>query len=261
MSAHRCSIKVVLMNTLRSNTRTFGQPARALPSACISTTIGITRRTALGRASVLGWSTLAAAWSGSAAAHFWDTKPASQWTPEEIAELAANSPWAKQVTALYRVAMDSDRPPPGSEVQQGRGEAKVGECGLVNCGNIMPGKVTEIWDSAQPIREAIHPAIPPELNRRYVISIRGLEGEYPLDRLEAGSDLSAKGKSPIQPGPGMVRQRNNSLLFSFSRELLPLEPSDKDVQFSVRTGANLTNTLVRAIFNPKDMVYRGMIAL
>ncbi len=129
------------------------------------------------------------------------------------------------------------------------------------CGSIMPGKVTVIWESAQPIREAIHPAIPPELNGRYVISIRGLEGEYPLDRLEAGSDLSAKGKSPIQPGPGMVRARNNTILFSFSRELLPLESSDKEIQFNVRTGANLTNTLVHATFNPKDMLYRGMLAL
>ncbi len=157
--------------------------------------------------------------------------------------------------------MDSDRPPPGSEVQQGRGEAKVGECGLVPCGSIMPGKVTVIWESAQPIREALHPAIPADLNRRYVISIRGLEGEYPLDRLEDGANLSARGKSAIQPGPGMVRRRNNSILFGFSRELMPLEANDKDVQFTVRVGPSLSATLVRAVFNPKDMLYRGTLAL
>ncbi len=49
----------------------------------------------------LAWSSLGA----MAAAHFWDSKPASQWTPEEIAELVANSPWAKQVSAQYRVAI------------------------------------------------------------------------------------------------------------------------------------------------------------
>lgn len=232
------------MITLRSNKRGFDR-------------VVMTRRAALGLTSFLGWSSL----SHAAAAHFWDTKPASQWTPEEIAELAANSPWAKQATAQYRTAVDGERPRPGSEPQQGRGEATVGECGLVACGGIMPGKVTVIWESAQPIREALHPAIPPDLNRRYVISIRGLEGEYPLDRLEAGADLSAKGKPPIQPGPGMVRQRNNSVLFGFSRDLLPLEASDKDVQFTVRTGASLTATLVRATFNPKDMIYRGTLAL
>jgi hypothetical protein len=221
----------------------------------------MTRRTALGLTSFLGWSALAAPRSRSAAAHFWDTKPASQWTPQEMAELAADSPWAKQVTAQYRAAMDDGRPRPGSELQQGRGEAKVGECGLVPCGSIMPGKVTVIWESAQPVREAIHPDIPAELNRHYVISIRGLEAEYPLDRLEAGSDLSARGKSPIHPGPGMVRRRNNSILFGFSRESLPLEAGDKDVQFTVRIGANLTATLVHATFNPKDMLYRGTLAL
>jgi hypothetical protein len=245
------------MITLRNQQPAFGQAACELPSAQAPATGLITRRTALCLASFLGWTSL----SRAMAAHFWDSKPASLWSPEEIAELTANSPWAKQVSAQYRVAMDSNRPPPGSELQQGRGEAKVGECGLVPCGSIMPGKVAVIWESAQPVREAIHPAIPPELNGRYVISIRGLEGEYPLDRLEAGSDLSAKGKSPVRPGPGMVRRRNNTILFSFSKELLPLEANDKDVQFNVRTGANLTNTLVHATFNPKDMIYRGTLAL
>jgi hypothetical protein len=76
---------------------------------------------------------------------------------------------------------------------------------------------------------------------------------------QAGSDLSAKGKPPIQVG--LVRQRNNSWLFGFSKELLPLDATDKDVQFNVRTGANLANNLVHATFNPKDMTYRGALAL
>ena len=177
--------------------------------------------------------------NGEAAGHFWDTKLPSQWTPEEIAQLAANSPWAKQVTAQYRAAMDLDnaRPRPGTELQQGRGEAKVGECGLVPCAAIMPGKVAVIWESAQPIREAIHPVIPRELNGRYVISVRGLEGDYSLERLASGSDLSAKGKPPVEAG--LVRQRNNTYLFGFSKELMPLTAADSEVQFSVRTGANL----------------------
>jgi hypothetical protein len=197
--------------------------------------------------------------TGAAAAHFWDAKPSSQWTPEEIAELAGNSPWAKQVTAQYRTSREDLRPRQDSEPVQGRGETKLGPCGLVPCGQIMPGTVTVIWESAQPIREALHPVIPPEFNGRYVISIRGLEGDQVTDRLAAGSDLSTKGKPPIQPG--MVRQRNNSWLFGFSKELLPLDTHDKDVQFNVRTGASLTESLLRATFNPKDMIYRGVLAL
>jgi hypothetical protein len=213
----------------------------------------VTRRNALGLLSLLGCSTLAAA------GHFWDAKPSSQWSPEEIAELAGNSPWAKEVTAQYRVGLEDTRIQPGSEPVQGRGEARAGECGLVPCGSIMPGKVTVVWESAQPIREALHPVISTELNGRYVISIRGLEGQYSLDQLEAGSDLSAKGKSPVQPG--LVRQRNNSYLFGFSKDLMPLGVTDKEVLFTVRTGPRLESTLLRATFNPKDMIYRGALAL
>ena len=195
-----------------------------------------------------------------AANHFWDSKPASQWDPDEIAEMLGDSPWGKQVAAQYRAALEDDtRARPGTELQQGRGEAKVGECGLVPCGAIMPGKVAVVWESAQPVREAIHPQIPAEMNGHYVISVRGLEGQYSIDRLSDGSELSARGKPAIQPG--FVRQRNASWLFAFSKDLMPLDVNDKDVQFVVHTGANLSVTLVRATFNPKEMIYRGMLAL
>jgi hypothetical protein len=196
--------------------------------------------------------------TSTAAAHFWDSKPAAQWTPEEMAQFTTNSPWAKQVMAQYRAAIDGLSLGPNSEPVQGRGEARAGACGLVPCGSIMPGAVTVIWESAQPVREALHPVIPAQFNGRYVISIRGLEGEQTLDHLEEGALLSAKGKPAIQTE--VVAQRNGSYLFGFSRELMPLSAADKDVQFAVRTGPNLTETLVRATFNPKEMIYRGELA-
>jgi hypothetical protein len=217
----------------------------------------MTRRSALGLTSLAGL--LFVPGRVAAASRFWDSKPASEWIPDELAEITSKSPWAKQVAAQYRAAMDDVRLQPGSEPVQGRGEARVGECGLVPCSSIMPGKVIVIWESAQPIREALHPRIPPEMNDRYVISVRGLAGEHALDRLAAASDLSAKGKPPIQAG--LVRQRNNTYLFGFSKELMPLDARDKDVQFTVRTGANLTATLLRATFNPAEMIYRGTLAL
>jgi len=195
----------------------------------------------------------------AAAGHFWDSKPASQWTADEVAELAAKSPWAKPTMAQYRQALEDLAPGPGSEPEQGRGEAKAGACGLVTCGQIMPGQVTVIWESAQPIREALHPVIPPQFNGRYVISIRGLEATQSLDKLEAGAQLSVKGKSPVQAG--VVAQRNSSYLFGFTRELIPITSDDKEVQFIVRTGPDLRGTLVRATFNPKEMMYRGSLSL
>jgi hypothetical protein len=80
-----------------------------------------------------------------------------------------------------------------------------------------------------------------------------------LDKLEAGAELSVKGK-PAVPA-GVVAQRNNSYLFGFSKELTPIAADDKEVLFIVRTGPDLKGTLVRATFNPKEMLYRGTLAL
>jgi hypothetical protein len=240
-------------------------PVPAPPAGAITTAPAgaITRRSALGLttgavSTACAIATLLCApRRGSASSHFWDTRPAAQWTPEEIVQLTANSPWAKTVTAQYRAAMDDLRPQP--EPEPGRGEQKVGECGLGPCGSIMPGKVAVIWESALPIREALHPVIPPEFNGHYVISIRGLEGEQTSERLKAGADLSAKGKPPLQPG--LVGFRNGTWIFGFSRDQLPLDTGDKDVLFTVRVGATLSATLLRAAFNPKEMIYRGALAL
>ena len=43
--------------------------------------------------------------------------------------------------------------------------------------------------------------------------------------------------------------------------MMPLTAGDKEVQFNVRTGARLTETLVHAVFNPKEMIYRGALAV
>ncbi len=215
------------------------------------------------RRALLGAISLAALGAGarrlSAASPFWETKPSSQWTTEEMAELINKSPWAKQVLAQYRAAMDDPRIQAGAEPVQGRGEARAGECGLVPCSSIMPGKVVVIWESAQPVREVLHAPIPAEMNGRYVISVRGLAGDYAGDKLAATSDLSAKGKPPVQAG--IVRRRNSTWLFGFSKELVSLNRDDKDVQFTVHTGSKMTDTLLRATFQPKEMIYRGVLAV
>ena len=218
----------------------------------------IGRRAALSRLGVgfIGAIAFRNAWG---APHFWEARPASQWSGEEVAQLVTSSPWAKQVTAQYRVALEGLGPRPDSQPRNDRGGGRGGECGLVPCGDIMPGTVVVIWESAQPVRDGLHPRIPPEFNGHYVLSIRGLAGEFTEEGLLQGASLTAKGKSPLRAD--LVRRRNNSWLFGFDAELLPLVASDKDVQFSVRIGANFSNTLVRAGFNPKEMIYQGSLAL
>jgi hypothetical protein len=218
---------------------------------------GVSRRAAIraGMAAMTGMFWCAP--RGMAASRFWESRPVSQWTADEVAQISVNSPWAKQVTAQYRAAYGERRP--DSEPVQGRGESRVGECGLVPCGDVQPGTVTVIWESALPIREALRSAIPPEYNGHYVISMRGLAGEQTPDRLKAAAELSAKGKAALQPG--LVSRRGGTWLCGFSREMMALDAGDKEVRFTVRTGADLTATLLRATFSPKEMIYRGGLAL
>ncbi len=219
------------------------------------TTGGISRRRAL----FSGGIALVSGRALVAASPFWKTKPAGQWTPDELSEMITHSPWAKEVSAQYRAAMDDVRIQPGAAPVQRPGAQMAGECGLVPCSNVMPGKVIVLWESAQPIQEALHPEEPPDFNGRYIISIRGLAGDYTPARLKAGSDLTAKSRPPLQPG--VVARRNNTWLFGFSREMVPLNKDDRDVQFTVRIGANFSDTLLRATFAPKDMIYRDELAL
>ncbi len=204
--------------------------------------------------------TLCAFWETVAvAADFWKSRPPALWTPDEIGEIATKSPWAKQTIAQYRAAMDDVRIQPGAPPVERSRDGTVGECGLVPCSNIMPGKVVVIWESAKPIREALR--IPPDrdLVDRYALSVRGLAGDYVPNMLKAGTNLAAKGRSPLQPG--VVFQRHHTWVFGFSKEMLPLEVSDKEVTFTIRIGANLSNTLLRATFNLKEMIYQDELAL
>ncbi len=219
------------------------------------TTKVVSRRQAL----VYAGAALALGRASFAASDFWKDRPASRWTPDEITQMITRSPWAKQVIAQYRVPLDDIRIQPGTPLVKRPGPPVAGECGLMPCSNIMPGRVIVIWESAQPIQEAIHPVEPPDFNGRYIISIRGLEGEYTAPRLKAGSDLTVKGHPPLQTG--VVARRNNTWLFGFSREMLPLTTKDREVKFSVRVGENFSDTLVRATFDPKEMVYRDELAL
>ncbi len=219
----------------------------------------MTRREVLELSSLLAFGAARLPNAYGASARFWESRPASQWTPEETQEFLNRSPWAKEVTVQYRAAMDDIRIQPGREPVQGRGEQRAGECGLVPCSSVMPGRAIVLWESAQPVQEALHPVEPRVFNGHYVISVRGLVGGHTLPDLQEGSDLSAKGRPPVQPG--VVQMRSNTYLFGFSKDLISFDASDRDVQFTVRTGPDLKMTLLRATFYPKEMIYREALAV
>jgi hypothetical protein len=225
-----------------------------------------------------------------AASDFWNRKQPSEWTEEEVHRLMNKSPWAKEVNA--GALPDRNRltgAPPAPDVAGGG--AGRGMTGAPSGYNIGSGEerrergarpataVTIRWESAQPILEATKEKLPAAFNGHYVLAVAGLPLEWGLERagrgrrgtaddqavrlsdlierLQSGATLGAKGKDP--EGAGIVRRApsDESWLFGFSRELLPLTRADKDIEFSLNSGP----MVVKAKFQPAEMMYRGQLAL
>lgn len=263
------------------------------------TTLTFTRRRALGTSAglLLGAQTLPLA---LAASDFWNKKPVSAWSSEEIAQLLARSPWAKEVNAEFE--LDSDYTANGSSAPSiGRG----GLIGAPGTGTNAPAQVevgrdrsdaprgarrrapvTVRWESAQPILDASGAPLPPDLPDRFVLSVsglplgvmerrrRGMEAEpisadprentpaarqrRMVDQLQASATLEAKGKEAAQPGiVRPVPRMPGTYLFAFSKELLPLNARDREIVFTLKTAL----MSVRAKFEPKEMLYRGQLAI
>ena len=227
-----------------------------------------------------------------AASDFWNRKQPSEWTTDEIHRLMSKSPWAKEVNAGVQPDPKSlTGAPPSPDVPGGGpGRGMGGPGGYGGGYNVGYGRerrergarattaVTIRWESAQPILEATKEKLPPQFNGHYVLMVAGLPLEWGLEgagrgsrnpedasvrlsdlveRLQAGAALGAKGKDP--EGAGIVRRApsDEGWLFGFSRELLPLTRADKDIEFSLNSGP----MVVKAKFEPAEMMYRGQLAL
>ncbi len=66
-----------------------------------------------------------------------------------------------------------------------------------------------------------------------------------------------KGKEQTQPGLVEYSKDGATIFFGFAKELFPLTNTDKDVQFMINTG----DLRIRAKFEPKEMIYKGKLAL
>ena len=229
----------------------------------------------------------------AAAAEFWEKKPPSEWTSEEIDRLITKSPWAKEVTADYAPENGSGSGPLGGSAP-GSGRPRVGIGGIPglggrggrgNRGGERQGgassyKGTVRWESAKPILEAMKAPLPEQFANHYVISVNGIpllggnhqtsQGDAdetdsrrpsqddPFDNLKQFTTLQPKGKELVQAG--VVHRQvssGSSFLFGFSSELLPLSTDDSEVVFSTRLG-QLT---VKARFSFKEMLYHRELAL
>lgn len=234
-----------------------------------------------------------------AASDFWNKKNPSAWSSQEIAQLTSHSPWAREVNAEFE--FDSDYTTNGSEGPGiGRGGAIVApgtgsgaspqiELGRDRNDNQRGARhrepVTVRWESAQPILDALGIPLSADFQGRYVLSVSGLplgimdrhrrgastelradpDENTPaarqrrmIEQLKLSATLEARGREPEQPGlVKAVPRTPGTYLFGFSKELLPLTQNDRDVAFTLRTAL----MSVRAKFEPKEMIYRGQLAL
>jgi hypothetical protein len=138
------------------------------------------------------------------------------------------------------------------------------------------------WDSAQPILDALATPLKSELKGRYAISVSNLpvglmqgrrSGQNPaaieedrspvaiqlrmIEELKGAATLEVKGKDPAQAGVVTTSPVAGTYLFGFSKDLLTIGPGDKEVLFILQTPM----IAVKAKFQPKDMMYRGKLAL
>ncbi len=215
------------------------------------------------------------------ASAFWNRKEPSAWTGDEVLELTTRSPWAKDT----RVDMKPN----------GLGAAGAGSSDLTvdpgksatigSGGGRTPGKLPDVivtWESAQPMLDALKYPLPEEFAGHYMLGVSNLpitvqggrlprNGRAPspagppggvdqqeiLDWLKNGASLRVKSKESVEAGVIRPARGGEVILFGFSKDLLPLSLNDKDVVFTLDTD----QFALKAKFDPREMVYRGKLAL
>jgi hypothetical protein len=192
------------------------------------------------------------------ASEFWNKKDPSAWTSDEVLQLATRSPWAKTGRVLPKPGRDRGSfQQPGPDIGgggTGRGSnPKLGEVPVVPV-----GEVTVVWASAQPLLDALKSSFPADFANHYVIGVNDLpatEGGRKVNQDSMAANLQVRGKDSTDAG-GVLPARG-TVLFAFSRELLPLSVADKEVLFALDT--NQFSVKVR--FDLKEMTYRGRLAV
>jgi len=219
-----------------------------------------------------GWLAMAAgalvSWSpvyGYASQDFWNKKDPDQWSPDEIKKLVTRSPWAKEVSAEKVTTKKS----------QNLREPKLGKTRTRLPGTVEPsGAPTErtvtsyrgtvAWESAAPIRAADKTPPPEEFADMYVLSVggvplaKGRASRAALDRLRQVTTLEMKGRDPLEAAVAQQISENGSVFFfGFARKALEISKDEKDVTFVT----HLNKLRFAAKFNPREMLYRGELAV
>jgi len=82
-------------------------------------------------------------------------------------------------------------------------------------------------------------------------------GKGALEKVRAVSTLHAKGRDPLEAALVKPAGAHEVFLFGFSRQALEISKEEKEVLF----GTTVNKVPMTARFNPREMVYRGVLAL
>ena len=206
----------------------------------------------------------------AADAEFWNRKAPSQWSSDEVDRLITKSPWAKEITP--------------AAPQSGAGRGRAGRGSPTGGAGSAPYRGIVRWESAKPVLEAMKADLPGEFANHYVISVSGIpssssrslpnaeqtdaesrasqrESEGVLERIKGLTYLESIGARSTQPGiveetPFGVGE-TRTLLFGFSKALLPLSLDNKEVSFTTQIGG----TQVKAKYILKEMMYHDELAI
>jgi len=189
----------------------------------------------------------------------------SDWTDLELRELLNKSPWAKEGSisdTTQRGPLSSVPAAVGGERRRAR-SAGGPNSAAASTGPLVQWKATVRWESALPIREALHRGAPGPLPDDYILNVFGEVPGVDTDSgdaaLKDNTILEHKGDriklNRVEPAPKSSLSEDGTL-FYFSR-LLALKLDDKEVTFSTRLGP----LVVKCKFTLKDMLYRGNLEL
>jgi hypothetical protein len=106
-----------------------------------------------------------------------------------------------------------------------------------------------VWESAKPVRMASRESLGDELAGMYVLSLAGVpvgRGKSATEKVRAASSLHLKGHNPLEAA--IVKRADAGLEIS---------KDAKEVVFAT----TINRIPLTAKFNPREMVYRGELAV
>ena len=218
----------------------------------------------------------------------WKSKPADQWTEEDARQVLANSPWARQISAVITRRLTEDQLREAGQMGQPRTVGNVGVdpkgSGPKVSPNVfsgpggddrsprsLPQSITLKlrWESALPIRLAelkSHEVEPPTLQGDgYSIAVYGIPGgDFKGDPTKLGEPLKSlaalkrEGKKDVRPIAVEVFLRENGVVVVY---LFPLSAEITRKDGRIRFEAQIGRIVVAQDFDLLEMEFVGKLEL